>query len=120
MADKFSRVRLQIARSLRGGRSRATRYSGSVRRRAVALVREELARGVALAATARALGLRPRTLGLWLRSHPRMRLRRVEVAESSQGVPAEREVGATLVTPQGYRVEGLDIASLVRLLGELR
>jgi hypothetical protein len=120
MADRFSRIRWEVARSLRSGRSRATRYPASVRRRAVVLARAENARGVPLAATARALGLRPRTLGLWLRSASRPRLRRVEVTEASPGTPAERGVGPTLFTPQGCRVEGLDLASLVRLLRELR
>jgi hypothetical protein len=119
MADQFSSLRATIGRSLRGGRSRATRYPASVRRRAVVVARAESARGVAVAETARALGLRSRTLELWLRG-TRARLRRVEVAEVSPGAPAEREVRATLVTPQGYRVEGLDLGSLARLLRELR
>jgi transposase-like protein len=120
MADRFSSLRLEIARCLRGGRSRATRYSGAVRRRAVRLTRSESARGVAVAATARALGLRPRTLRLWMGRPARIRLRRVEVTPTSPRPPVERETAPTLVTPQGYRVEGLELSSLVRLLRELR
>ena len=120
MADRFSSLRLQIARSLRGDRSRATRYPATTRREAVRLARAESARGVAVAATARALGLRPRTLGLWLRSHRGPQLRRVEVIEASSPQPVEPEARASVVTPQGYRVEGLDLAALVRLLQELR
>ena len=120
MADRFSSLRLQIARSLRGGRSRATRYSPTTRRRAVRLARAESARGIAVAATARALGLRPRTLGLWLRNDRGSRLRRVEVIEAPTPQPLDPEVRASVVTPQGYRVEGLDLGTLVRLLQELR
>jgi transposase-like protein len=118
MADQFSSLRLQIARSLRGGRRRATRYPATARREAVRLARAEKARGIAVAATARALGLRPRTLGLWLRSWPR--LRRVEVTAALPEPRVEPEARGTLVTPQGYRVEGLDLAALVRLLEALR
>ncbi|PYQ09656.1 MAG: hypothetical protein DMH00_12570 [Acidobacteria bacterium] len=120
MADRFSSLRLEIARCLRGGRSRATRYAGLVRRRAVRLARSESARGVAVAATARVLGLRPRTLRLWMGSQQRTRLRRVEVTGGPVTAPADREISPTLVTPQGYRVEGLDLGALVRLLRELR
>ncbi len=120
MADRFTSLRLQVARSLRGGRSRATRYPVTARREAVRLARTESARGIAVAATARALGLRPRTLGLWLRSHRRPRLRRVEVVEASSRQPINSEARVSVVTPQGYRVEGLDLSSLVRLLQELR
>ncbi|MCI0410553.1 MAG: hypothetical protein L0191_18670 [Acidobacteria bacterium] len=83
------------------------------------VAREEGARGVAVAATARALGLRPRTLGLWLKHDRRPRLRRVEVTASPE-VRVEQKTRGTLFTPQGYRVEGLEHAALVRLLRELR
>jgi hypothetical protein len=59
-------------------------------------------------------------LGLWLRSDRGSRLRPVEVIEASSPRPVDPEVRASVVTPQGYRVEGLELSSLVRLLRELR
>jgi hypothetical protein len=44
----------------------------------------------------------------------------VEVIEASFPRPVDPEVRASVVSPQGYRVEGLDLAALVRLLRELR
>jgi transposase-like protein len=70
--------------------------------------------GVSVAAIARELGLRPRLLRLWLKA-PRVkpRLRRVTLENTS---PSPATVTPTLVTPHGFRIEGLDVAGLVTLL----
>ncbi|MGH7346949.1 MAG: hypothetical protein ACREK4_18720 [Candidatus Rokuibacteriota bacterium] len=73
-----------------------------------------------MTALARELGLRPRALRLWLqelRSKPR--LRRVAVGAGPE-VAAPGPNTAVLVTPQGFRVEGLGFEALVTLLRGLR
>lgn len=73
-----------------------------------------------MATTARELGLRSRALRLWLQEpRTRPRLRRVAL----ETVPLRTmpiSGPPVLVTPQGFRVEGLDVAGLVTLLRGLR
>lgn len=93
----------------------AIRYTPSLRRRAVAIARKRRGAGVAVAAVARELGVRPRALRLWLQSPGRPRLRRVAIATAPIAA-VERPV---LITPQGFRVEGLGAAGLGALLRAL-
>ena len=93
----------------------AIRYTPALRRRAVAIARKRRGAGVAVAAVARELGVRPRALRLWLQSPTRPRLRCVAIAKAPVAV-ADRPV---LITPQGFRVEGLGAADLVALLRAL-
>lgn len=93
----------------------AIRYTPALRRRAVAIARKRRGAGVAIAAVARELGMRPRALRLWLQSPARPRLRRVAIATPVVAA-ADRPV---VITPQGFRVEGLGAAGLVALLRAL-
>ena len=90
----------------------AIRYSPALRRRAVGIARKRRAAGVAVAAVARELGVRPRALRLWLQTPTRPRLRRVAIATT----PVAAVDRPVLITPQGFRVEGLGAAGLVALL----
>lgn len=100
----------------RGKTGTAIRYTPELRRRAVALARVQVAGGRSLMATARMLGLRSRTLTLWLRKEPRS-FRQVKLtAPAPAEIPSRRVV---LITPQGFRVEGLeaeDVAVVLRAL----
>jgi len=94
----------------------AIRYTPDLRRRAVGIARQRRRAGVAVAATARDLGLRPDALRLWLQTPPtRPRLRRVAVSATPEPVAPTSGL-SVLVTPQGVRVDGLDLATLVTLL----
>src|SRR5437899_10469291 len=94
----------------------AVRYTPDLRRRAVGLARRRRRAGVAVAAIARDLGLRPRALRLWLQApRSRPRLRRVAVSAMPEAT-APRDGLSVLVTAQGVRVNGLDLATLVALL----
>ena len=93
----------------------AVRYTPALRRRAVAIARKRGEVGVAVAAVARELGVRPRALRLWLQTPARPRLRRVAIA-TAPVADLDRPV---LITPQGFRVEGLGAAGLVALLRAL-
>src|SRR2546425_647327 len=59
-----------------------------------------------------ALSDRPRALRLWLQTPTRPRLRRVAIATT----PVAAVDRPVLITPQGFRVEGLGAAGLVALL----
>ena len=93
----------------------AIRYTPVLRRRAVAIARKRRDAGVAVAAVARELGVRPRALRLWLQSPARPRLRRVAIVTA----PVAAVDRPILITPQGFRVEGLGAAGLVALLRAL-
>lgn len=97
------------------GRSRAARrYSVGLRQLAVSYLEGCLGSGGSRGAAARSLGVSELTLKRWQKElKGRANLRRVELVEE----PAKALV---FVTPEGYRVEGLSEASLVRLLGQLR
>lgn len=119
MDTEVRRFRRDSVRHLGTRSGTAVRYTPALRRRAVGYARRRRDAGVAVAAIARELGLRPRTLGVWLREPTRTpRLRRVTLdPESAVTGPGGRGV---LVTPQGVRVEGLEVPDLVTLLRGLR
>jgi hypothetical protein len=75
--------------------------------------------GVGLAMVAADLGLSESSLSRWIAAERATagdtgRLREVRVAK-----PEAMSSGLSLVTPRGYRVEGLDAKSALRLLREL-
>jgi transposase-like protein len=119
MNDGIREIRNQVRAHCRSRASTTVRYPASVREAAVAVAREGRRAGRSIGRTARQLGLSPGTLLLWMRRGGAGRLRRVEVLASPRAV---RDGGATrpvLVTPQGFRVEGLDTAELTALLRAL-
>ncbi len=115
MMDSEARTFRQAAARHIGDRTgTAIRYSPALRGHAVAFAQRRGRPGVPVAAIARELGLRPRVLRLWLqepRTKPRLRRVALEAAAS-----APRPGPPVLVTPHGFRVEGLDVTSLVTLL----
>ena len=104
-------------------------YPESFREEALLLARERRALGVPVARIATELGLKSRTLALWLRRRPRRaaservgapkrRLRRVELAEVS--APSADSPRSTLwVSVGAVRIEGLDFESVLRLVRAL-
>jgi hypothetical protein len=72
----------------------------------VGLARAGRGAGVSLKRLATELGLPPYTLVRWLRRAPRRSLRRVTVPAA----PLPPPPALVLVTPEGWRVEGLDVA----------
>jgi transcriptional regulator with XRE-family HTH domain len=84
----------------------------------VALVSARRERGVSLAAVAAELGVSESSLARWTSAEQVVEvegvLREVQVVR-----PVSRVAGLTLVTPRGYRVEGLDAEGAMRLLREL-
>jgi len=115
--DREARTfRHDAARHIGDRTGTAIRYTPDLRRRAVRIARRRRRAGVAVAAIARDLGLRPDALRLWLQTPPtRPQLRRVAVTATPE-TTAPRDGLSVLVTPQGVRVDGLDLATLVTLL----
>jgi hypothetical protein len=74
--------------------------------------------GADVTAIAREVGVAPWTLALWLR-RPVARVRAVDVVPDTVPALVERGIGPVLITPRGFRVEGLDRDGLVALLRAL-
>jgi hypothetical protein len=114
MDREARKFRQAAARHIGTRTGTAIRYTSALRRRALAFAEQRRRSGVPVAAIARELGLRPRLLRLWLKGpHATPRLRRVTMERST---PPPASTVPTLVTPQGFRIEGLDIAGLAALL----
>ncbi len=115
--DREARTfRHDAARHIGDRTGTAIRFTPDLRRRAVGIARRRRQAGIAVAAIARDLGLRPEALRLWLQApRSRPRLRRVAVTTTPEPVAPTSGL-SVLVTPQGVRVDGLDLATLVTLL----
>lgn len=96
----------------RQSRPRPQRYPEDLHREIVMHVRAERTRGESIEAVAEKLGMSPFTLYEWLREVAPSRggFRRVQVTAAPRP--------ATLVTPQGYRLEG-DAESVAAVLRAL-
>jgi transposase-like protein len=126
MLDRVRRLRTQARQVFNPEVPTATRYPQELRAAMLALARQRRATGVAVTRIARELGVRPRTLSLWLRRRGpaagrelagRPLVRRVALTTET---PAERAASSpVLITPHGLRVEGLDRDTLVTVLRAL-
>lgn len=85
-----------------------------LREKIVALTRERREAGVSVEKIARELGLSASGLSRWLKAGE-PRLRPVRIAEA----PSKKPESLVLVTPGGYRLEGLSSASAADLLRRL-
>jgi transposase len=106
------RKRARLENGGRGGRS--LRYSRELRMEAVSYLARKKREGVGQDRIASELGVSSWSLSRWVQeSERRVALVPVEVTE------AEESRGLFLVTPRGYRVEGLSEESLLRLVERL-
>ena len=115
MSDRTHQLRDSIRRHRGRGRGRAGRFPRELRLEAVRHVREHRARGGSVAAIAAQLGLSVQTLYVWLRSD-RHGFRSVDVVPPILPPPVQR----VLISPGGYRIEGLaldDVAALLKIVG---
>ena len=118
MNDRVAKLQLLI-RALRRGRSASqVRYPEDLRAEITAVTRAAKAAGRSVYSLAREMGVSAPTLIEWSRRPVHGTLRQVAVAPSS--VPAMASTPSpVLVTPHGFRVEGLDVAGLVTVLRSL-
>ena len=121
MPDAAARLRSQSRRFARPDAPTAARYSAEFRVEVVQHARDRVRDGVAVSRIARDLGLRAKTLALWLRQAPASRLRAVRVERDEQHEPvavvADRRI--VVVTPSGVRVEGLDLDGAIHVMRAL-
>ncbi len=122
MPKQARAIRSQIERIARGRKSQSRRYPQALRDAAVAYAREHLGAGESRESTARALGLDAQTLSNWIRAatgsteaQPALR----EVTVLPARAPGRSKASRTtpvLITAQGWRIEGLDVDTLVELV----
>ena len=97
-------------------------YPAHVRAQLAALASAELAAGSSLSATSRRLGLAGSTLSRWLAAEPEPRPAFVPVVFSESPAPSPAPSPTSplaVVTPAGFRVEGLDLDGVVAVLRRL-
>jgi hypothetical protein len=119
MSVTIDHFRKEAARRKRGVRRGASGYPAELRRFAVAFATEAFAGGGTVGTAARELGVSEVTLSKWMDGG--------EVPDDREGSFREvivEEVIApraalSLLTPAGYRVEGLDLPSAAALLKAL-
>ena len=114
MDGKLRAFRKQARKENRGRKGLARRYSRRLRLDAVAYLKRKKREGVSLDVVASELGVSNWSLSRWSReSDRRGEVVPVEVSAS------EETVELSLVTPRGYRIEGLSEERLVRLVERL-
>ena len=124
MLDFARRLRLQARRFENRRQPTGTRYSAAFRAEVVIHARGQVRAGVAVSRIARDLGLRPKTLTLWMRDTRLSKLRAVRVERDAQpllstAAEAAVEQRLVVVAPSGVRVEGLDLDGIVHLMRSL-
>jgi hypothetical protein len=117
MHEAIRRLRSDARQLTRGKVPTAIRYPAPFRAAAAMLTRTQLDQGASVHRVAGALGLPARSLTRWLQQSTPPVLRPVTVRPEPPAAPG---AGPVLVTPQGLRIEGLDLDTLIavlRLLG---
>jgi hypothetical protein len=116
MSHAIREIRRQIQIHRRTRAARTVPYPGPVREAILRLVRERTDAGLSVRSTAEEIGLRAQTLYKWVAYESGTRLRPVAVTGSAEASSELAGIGVVLITPQGYRVEGLNPAALIVLL----
>jgi hypothetical protein len=115
MDDRVRRLRSRLKAVGHGRAPRGIRYPAELRTEVVELARAAPSAGMSAGALAKLLGLPPGTITRWGRHVPRQRLRRIRITPTLPAVVSPSSA-PVLVTPQGWRIEGLDVATLLRVL----
>ena len=116
MHEEAQVLRQALAECAEGKAARSVRYGRQLRDRVIDFVHGHGDEVRSVAEAARVLGVKPHCLYRWLRAEKpasAARLRAVEL------VPEEILPGAVLVSPAGWRIEGLNLNILVALLRTL-
>ena len=93
------------------------RYPAALRRRVLAYVLGCEQAGESVKKVAARVGLRPQIISYWRQRRPAGAFRPVRLASGRRREAVRTEPArGVLVTPQGARVEGLDVAGLAELL----
>ena len=111
MNEAIRRLRSDARQHAHGKAPTAIRYPAPFRAAVVAVTRAQVEHGASVHRVASALGLPARSLTRWLQQSAPPVLRPVTVRPDP--MPA---AGPVLVTPQGLRIEGLDLDTLIAVL----
>ena len=115
MNDRIAKLQLRIRALHRGHAASQVRYPADLRAEIIAVARAGQTAGGSVYRLAREIGVSAPTLIEWLRRPARGRLRQITVAPApatTMGAPTN----PVLVTPHGFRIEGLDLAGLVTVV----
>ena len=121
MHEEAKAFRRAVQSHQRRKSGKAIRYGHELRRGAVDFARSARAEGVSLLQCSRLLGVGYKSLHRWVRAEAgatAVSLRPVEIAVGAE-VTGGDDDRLVLVTPGGFRIEGLarpDLAALVRIL----
>ena len=115
MNTAIRRLRSDARPLTRGKVPTAIRYPAPFRAAAATLTRTQLDQGASVHRVAGALGLPARTLTRWVQQSAPPVLRPVTVRPDPMPT-APPAAGPVLVTPQGLRIEGLDLDTLIAVL----
>jgi DNA invertase Pin-like site-specific DNA recombinase len=118
MEERIRRFRELTSQLLSERRGLRGWYPEELQEEAIGCAQAAVAQGQSVRGVAAALGVSHGTLYRWLEKRGGQ-LRKVEVVQS-EVVRCERSSNLVLVTPQGYRVEGLGVGDVARLLEVLR
>jgi len=94
-------------------RGRGQRYAPQLKSQAIAWSKAERRAGGSWKTIAAAIGVHPKTLRDWCMHAGETRMRRVHVVKD------EAPASVSVVSPTGYRIEGLSLEQASTLLGKL-
>jgi hypothetical protein len=116
MDDRIGQLRSRLRPLIRGKTPTSIRYPPAVRAEVVGLAHQAQAAGISRGRLAADLGLPRWTITRWQRQAPRRALRRIAIGPEPAAAGPPPSPGLVLVTPQGWRIEGLDLDTLLRVL----
>jgi hypothetical protein len=108
-----SLLRAELSRVARG---RGTRFSIELRNRVIELGRRRRGEGASWQSIGRELGINYETVRRWCIKKEPAAMRRVEIVPTSVDAPC----GIRVVSPSGFRAEGLTVRDAVMMLATLR
>ena len=113
MERETSLLRAELSRVARG---RGKRFSRELRDRVVELGRRRRGEGASWQSIGRELGMNYETVRRWCIEKQPSAMRRVEIVPA----PVEAAGGISVVSPSGFRAEGLTVRDAVMMLATLR
>ena len=118
MNDRIAKLQHRVRALHRGHAAGQVRYPDELRAEIIAVARAGRSAGRSLYRLARQIGVSAPTLIEWLRRPTRGHLRQVAVAPATVTTMTSTR-NPVVVTPHGFRIEGLDLAGLVTVLRDL-
>ena len=112
MEERIRRLRVRLKTLSQGRAPRGLRYPAAVRDEIVRLAGE----AGSPSAVAQALGVPVGTIMRWGRPRGGRPLRRIAIAAAPPALAVSAPPALVLITPEGWRVEGLDVATLLAVL----